>query len=192
MTTTEHTHKSEDLSAQYRALADRITSLLEGTDIRMLRRSSPCEGWDGTDVLEHLVTTQRDFLSSHVTMPGLSATEPLEQWHEHVSQVEALLAEGTADTEFDGYFGPTTIGATLARFYGFDMIVHRWDIGQAVGVDVPWDEAELEQVETSIAGFGDHLYAEGICNDPLEVADGATKQERLLALLGRRPVGGLA
>lgn len=192
MTTTEHTHTSDQLTVQYRTLADRISSLLHGTDNQALHQPSPCEGWDGTDVLEHLVSTQRDFLASHVTMPELSATGPLERWREHIAQVEALLAEGTGDTELDGYFGPTTIGATLARFYGFDMIVHRWDIGQAAGVDVPWDEAELEQVETSIAGFGDHLYAEGICADPLEVADGATRQERLLALMGRRPVGGLA
>ena len=186
MTTTDHTHTSDDFGTEYRTLADRITSLLHSTDIRSLHRPSPCEGWDGAAVLEHLITTQRDFLGKHTTMPELGATDPLERWREHISQVAALLADGVGELEFDGYFGPTTVGATLARFYGFDMVVHRWDIGAAIGVAVVWDEDELDQVETSIAGFGDHLYAEGICTAPVEAGSGASRQQQLLALMGRR------
>jgi uncharacterized protein (TIGR03086 family) len=192
MTTRSDTHKSSDLTTQYRSLADRITSLLHSTDTTMLGNPSPCDGWDGAAVVEHLITTQRDFLGRHTTMPELTVSELRERWAQHVSQVLALLGEGVGGTAFDGYFGPTTVGDTLARFYGFDMIVHRWDLGQAGGVDVTWDTSELELVETSIAGFGDHLYAEGICADPVEVPDDATRQERLLALMGRRAVGALA
>lgn len=191
-TTTDQTPTSEQLSTEYRTLADRVTSILHGTDTQLLRRPSPCEGWDGADVLDHVITTQRDFLSGHVTLPELSATDPVDRWREHVSQVTDLLADGVGATAFDGYFGPTTVGATLARFYGFDMIVHRWDIGTAIGVEVPWDADEIEQVATSIAGFGDHLYAEGICADPVEAPSGATRQQELLALMGRQDVGALA
>jgi len=192
MTTTNHTNYADLLSTQYRTLADRMTILLDATDSRSLQRPSPCEGWDGADVLEHMITTQRDFLGSHTTVPELTATEPVERWQEHVSQVGALLTDGLGETEFEGYFGPTTVGATLARFYGFDMIVHRWDIGAAVGVEVVWDEDELQQAETSIDGFGDHLYAEGICAEPIQAGPGATRQQRLLALMGRRGVGAIA
>lgn len=191
-TTADQTPTSEQLSTQYRTLADRITSILHSTDTQMLHRPSPCEGWDASDVLDHLITTQRDFLAGHATLPELSATEPVDRWREHVSQVTDLLAGGVGDIEFDGYFGPTTVGATLARFYGFDLIVHRWDIGTAIGVDAPWDPTEIEQVATSIAGFGDHLYAEGICAEPVDAPSGATRQQELLALMGRRDVGALA
>lgn len=192
MTTTDRTDKIEHLSAHYRALADRITILLHGTDSGSLQHPSPCEGWNGADVVDHLITTQRDFLGRHTTMPELSTDEPVERWQQHVSQVVALLADGIGENAFDGHFGPTTIGATLARFYGFDMVVHRWDIGAAIGVDVVWDDAELVQAETSIAGFGDSLYGEGICAEPIEVGSGATRQQQLLALMGRRSVGAVA
>ncbi|GAB2617385.1 maleylpyruvate isomerase family mycothiol-dependent enzyme [Pseudactinotalea suaedae] len=192
MTTTNHTDNADLLSLQYRTLADRITSLLHATDSRSLHRPSPCEGWDGADVVEHMITTQRDFLGRHTTMPELTATEPIERWQQHVAQVGALLADGIGETHLEGYFGPTTLGATLARFYGFDMVVHRWDIGAAIGVDVVWDQDELAQTETSIDGFGDHLYADGICAEPIEPGPGATRQQRLLARMGRRGVGAIA
>ena len=192
MTTTDDTHESDQLTTEYSTLAGRITSLLHGTDNRSLQLPSPCEGWDGAAVLEHLIDTQREFLARHVTMPALGAVEPSERWRKHVSQVATLLADGIGEIEFDGYFGPTTVGATLARFYGFDMVVHRWDIGAAIGVEVVWDEDELDQVETSISGFGDHLYAEGVCADPVEAGSGASRQQQLLALMGRRDVGAVA
>lgn len=87
---------------------------------------------------------------------------------------------------FDGHFGPTTIGETLERFYVFDMVVHRWDVARAVGVDDAFTEAELDQLEAGIASFGDALHMEGICQPGVEAAPGADRQTQVLATLGRR------
>ncbi len=87
---------------------------------------------------------------------------------------------------FDGHFGPTTIGETLMRFYGFDMVAHRWDVGSAAGLDVRFSDDEMTLMETAAAGFGPALYGDGVCKPGVEVAPDADRQTRLLATLGRQ------
>ena len=94
--------------------------------------------------------------------------------------------EGFATEEYDGYFGRTSVADTLANFYGFDMVVHRWDLARAVGADATWTEEEMDALETNLDALGDNLYTQGVCKPPLDVDDGAPRQERLLARLGRR------
>ena len=79
----------------------------------------------------------------------------------------------------------TTVGETLLRFYGFDMIAHRWDIAAAAGLDHRFTEDELTEMESAADGFGDALYADGIC-ERLDTPAGADRQTALLARLGRR------
>lgn len=88
--------------------------------------------------------------------------------------------------EYDGYFGRTTLAATLADFYGFDLIAHRWDLGRATGQEVAFSGAEMDTMETAIAGFGESLYMDGICARPVAVPQDATRQQRILATLGRQ------
>lgn len=105
----------------------------------------------------------------------------------HDAAVRELLAdEAFATSEYDGFFGPTTAADTMRDFYGWDLVVHRWDLGRAVGQDVVWDDAERTFVATGLTGFGDHLYAEGICRPAVPAPDDADEQTRVLALLGRR------
>ena len=149
---------------------------------------SPCEGWAAADVLHHVVDTQRDFLEKRgCAMGNRPEGRPEAIWQQHLESVRRVLAdEDLVTAEYDGYFGRTTIAATLADFYGFDLIAHRWDIGRATGQEVTFSEAEMEDMEAAIAGFGETLYSEGICARPVDVPETAPRQARLLAMLGRR------
>ncbi|CAN5905874.1 TIGR03086 family metal-binding protein [soil metagenome] len=181
-------------AAQYQELAERFAGIADAVDAARWDAPSPCEGWSAADVIDHIVTTQRDFLGSHDIDVGQApdvAADPAKAWHAHADAVAGALAQpGVAETTFNGFFGPTTVGETLARFYGFDMIVHRWDLAQAGGVTTTFSDAELDQIETSIDGFGEHLYAEGICKPAVHIAADASRQHRLLARMGRDPRGG--
>jgi uncharacterized protein (TIGR03086 family) len=110
--------------------------------------------------------------------------DPAAVWAAHRAAVLAVDDE-VWHREYAGFFGPTTVGATLAEFYGFDLVVHRWDVGRAVGRDVRFSDAEMDDAERAVAGFGEHLYGEGICARPVPVPNGADRQTRLLAVLGR-------
>ena len=149
---------------------------------------SPCEGWTAHDVLDHVLDSQRDFLATRDVDPGpRPAGTPRDAWHEHLEGMRRLLADDElVGQEYDGYFGRTSIADTMASFYGFDMVVHRWDLGRALGQEVRWSEEEMERLEKAIAGFGDALYSPGVSAPALDVRPDADRQTRILALLGRR------
>lgn len=167
--------------------------------------ASPCEGWSARDVLAHVIDTQREFLAKHGhALPGPSASQggagagtqpaastpsahdPTQQWRTHAAAVDRLLAdESVAGQRFDGFFGPTTIGETMARFYGFDLLVHRWDIGTSQGDEVGFSDEELTAIDTAVDGFGEHAYAPGIFGTPVEVGGDGTRQARVLGRTGR-------
>ena len=163
---------------------DRFTAVVDGTTD--WDAPSPCERWAARDVVDHVVSTERDYLEKHgAALPEREAA-PAADWHAHADAVRRLLADRDfAELRFDGYFGPTTIEELLGSFYGFDLKVHRWDLALAGGRETTWDDTELEQIETAAAGFGDRLYADGVCRPALPTDDDADRQTRLLAVMGR-------
>lgn len=150
---------------------------------------SACEGWSARDVLDHVITTERDFFAGHHIDLGAApdvAGSPVEAWKTHLAAVRSLIGDDSvAERTFDGYFGPTTIGATVVDFYGWDLLPHRWDIARSAGRDEAFTDDELTTLEDSIDEMGDQLYAEGICRPPVPVGDGANRQTKVLARLGR-------
>lgn len=150
---------------------------------------SPCEEWTAAGVLDHVVETQRSFLAERGAEIGeRPAGTPTEVWAAHVAAVAAATTDDDfVSSEYDGYFGRTTLADTLANFYGFDMIVHRWDLGRSLGQDVTWDEAEMQLLEQAMAGFGDALYSPGVCGPAVDVPTDASRQDRILGRLGRQP-----
>ena len=171
---------------EYRAAADPLSTVVES--VCDWSAESPCAGWTVADVVDHVIDTQRDFLIGCQLQPGPRPDGPADQaWSAHRRAVEALIADPTvADAAYEGFFGPTTIGENLCRFYGFDMIAHRWDIATGSGQACRFTEGELDELERRIEGFGAMLYTEGICGPALQPATDAPRQTRGLALLGRR------
>ena len=172
----------------YDAHADRFSAVVEAAGDTDWSSPSPCEGWTAADVLDHVVDTQRDFLDKRGADVGARPEgTPQEVWAAHRDVVRRVTADDAfVSEEYDGYFGRTTVADTLANFYGFDLLVHRWDLARALGRDVTWDDGELDKIEASLDGFGDALYSDGVCKPALEVPAGASRQERVLGRMGRQ------
>jgi uncharacterized protein (TIGR03086 family) len=167
--------------------ADRFTAIVDGASPGRWPDMSPCEGWSAADLVDHVVESQRSFLDrQQIDLGPRPGGDPATVWHAHLSAMLQAVAD-VADREYDGYFGRTTIGDTLANFYGFDLVVHRWDLARATGQDSAFSEDEMDYLEQAIAGFGDQLYAEGVCKPAVPAPEEATRQERLLATMGRDP-----
>ena len=113
---------------------------------------SPCAQWSAADVVAHVVDTQRDFLTQRGFDVGPRPEgDPAAVWHRHLDLVTALVQdERRVTAEYDGYFGRTTLAATLADFYGWDLLVHRWDLGRAAGQPVELSEQEQGRVELHV------------------------------------------
>lgn len=165
--------------------ADRFTAIVNS--VSDWATPSPCTEWTASGVLDHVVDTQRLFFAQHGAPLGeRESGGPTATWATHRIEIEPLVQDVTwMGTQYAGWFGPTTVGETLSTFYGFDLLVHGWDIATTSGERYEWTETEMDQVESAISAFGPALYTEGICGTALDVPDDAGRQRKLLAALGR-------
>jgi uncharacterized protein (TIGR03086 family) len=150
--------------------------------------ASPCPGWSGIDVLDHLVQSERAFAErfGQDLGPAPAATEPIAIWSAHADAMRTLIERpGVAEIPYPTPWGDSTVGAMLANFYGFDLIVHRWDVARAAGHDTRFTEAELDGLEATIAQLGDLMYGPGAFAGGVTAPAGADRQTRVLAVLGR-------
>lgn len=67
-----------------------------------------------------------------------------------------------------------------------DQLIHAWDLGKAIGVDVQFDETLAHEIFERMDAKRDTLAASGLFAEPVAVDETAHIQTRLLALLGRR------
>ncbi len=198
-----------DNAALFTTRADRYGTLLDGAEGHWGERSdgkmrggertdgktcwdapTPCTGWTVRDVVRHTIDTEREFLDRHdlhLAVVVDADTDPAAAWRAHAAAVGSVLADGAADRAIDGYFGPTTIGATMADFYGWDLMIHGWDIARATGQEWPVTADEAEALGRTADGWGPALYSEGVCAPAVQVPADASPQDRLLARLGRDP-----
>lgn len=85
----------------------------------------------------------------------------------------------------DGFFGPSTIGETLAAFYLFDLLVHRWDISVGTGQEVEFSAQECVWLHERMDGYGDVMYSDGMFGAAAPAPPGADDTARVLARTGR-------
>lgn len=151
---------------------------------------TPCDGWTVRDVVVHVIDTEREFLERQDLAPGPAPDvgDPAAAWRSHASAVAEVLArDGVAAREYDGYFGRTTIAATMADFYGWDLVVHGSDIGRATGQEWSVSDEEAASLHATADGWGAALNSEGVCAPQVEVPEDSSVTDRLLARLGRDP-----
>ncbi len=179
---------SDQLTATFLARVDRFSAVVDlgPASGRTWDSPSPCADWTAAAVLHHVISTQRDFLAQRGADLGPATGVLVQAWANHRHDLRRLLADGTfGAAEYDGHFGATTVGDSLVRFYGFDLLVHGWDLAQALGRDFTLSDAEVAALNTEADGFGPALHADGICAAAVEPPAGADPQQRLLARLGR-------
>lgn len=178
---------------RYCALSDAFGGVVDSLPAGAWDAPSACEGWAGRDVLDHVVGTQRDFFAARGVALGADSTredDPVARWQSHDDEVRRIVTDpAVTSMEYDSIIGPTTVGETLVNFFGFDLIVHRWDLARSADLDERFTEAELDAIESALPAFGDHLYDEGVCKPALPVGPDADRQVAVLARLGRAARG---
>ena len=180
----------QDPASRFDRLASPLTRLVDNVPAAAWSEPSPCEGWTAADVLEHLIDTERTFLlTSGGDLPELApkvADGPALAWRTHAeAAARTLIDPRVGEKAYDTPFGPSTVGDVFIDFYGFDLIVHRWDIARAAGMDARLTDAELDIISAAADGWGERLYGDGICAQPVEVPADAPREVQVLARFGR-------
>jgi uncharacterized protein (TIGR03086 family) len=175
-------------SLAYEASLRPLSLLLSAVPAEAWANPSPCPGWTARDVVAHMIDTQRNLLTDHGhdLGPAPDLTDPAAGFRDHADRVSILVTrDDIVDAPYEGFFGPTTVGATLQQFYVWDMLVHRWDIARATGGTEVLTTDEMERIEAGADSFGSALHMDGICGPAVPVPGDADRQTRLLGRLGR-------
>ncbi|MGW8528155.1 TIGR03086 family metal-binding protein [Nocardiopsis sp. NPDC055824] len=179
-----------DISERYARLSDAFASTVAAVPDDRWTAPSPCEGWTARDVVRHVVDTQGMFLRlvgrDLGDIPSVDA-DPAAAWDAARAVVRADLDDPElADAGYDGYFGPTTFARSVDQFLSFDLVVHRWDLARAAGLDDRLDPEDVRWAHGNTAAFGDSMRGNGVCGPELTPPEGADAQTRFLAFVGRR------
>ncbi len=179
-------------STRFDAAASQFAALLAAVPADGWATPSACDGWSVAEVLQHVVTTEADFLAQRGlaidALSGAADAAAIDAWPAvRVAMRAALDDPNVATTAFDGYFGPTTIEAVVDRFYTMDLIVHRWDIAAALdlGEHSVLSTAELAAVRGNLVGLEAVMRSPGLFGPAVAVPAEADEQATLLGYIGR-------
>lgn len=181
---------TESVADRYRRLSSAMAGTLAEVDPHRWNDPSPCEGWSALDVLRHVVETQglvAGFVDRELGPGPPEGSDPLGAWISASGQMQAQLDDPALATEaFEAHDGPMTFEAAVDKLLNLDLVVHRWDIGTAVDLDVEIDPADLAWATAVAEAMGDDIRMEGVCGPALDPPAGASPQVAFLAFLGRR------
>ncbi|SHG68049.1 TIGR03086 family metal-binding protein [Streptoalloteichus hindustanus] len=159
--------------------------------------ATPCAEWTVRDLVNHLTSEQlwAPWLLRGATLDEVGdrfdgdqlGDDPPRRWDRAAGVArEGFHRQGALDGTVH-----TSGGVLPARDYGWqmttDLTVHGWDLARGIGDDDTLDEELVEAVYAAVRPQVDSWQGIGIFDPPVPVPDSAPTQDRLVALLGRRP-----
>jgi uncharacterized protein (TIGR03086 family) len=159
--------------------------------------ATPCTDWDVRALLNHLLgalTMWRGLPSGDADMSALAAEYTggdVSQSYDEIAgaTLDAWRADGVVDNpvQFPGSEMP---GAFAARMLAGDVLLHGWDLAQATGQTVAWNQALaadiLDWQGEAARRFPPEMRAHAFAPE-VETPPGADAMTRLLCVSGRRP-----
>lgn len=164
---------------------------------------TPDTEWSVADLVNHLVDEHRwvpplldglDLDAAGKVVEGARSlpvdvgvgANPAELWDEAAAgSADAVTAPGALDRQVELSRG-TTPGRTYLREMVFDLAVHSWDLGKAIGHDALLPRELVEFVLSDLPAGGD-LTSTGLFAKPVDVGADAPPQDQLMAATGRDP-----
>ena len=174
----------------YRAATDRATAVVDAVRPDQLESPTPCTEWTVQQLLDHLVGGTEYLLSA------AEQREPAQPSHATGADYRRGVADVLAALQLPGTMEQTCMSplgfewpvaqAVAGTF--MDVLIHTWDLARATGQD---DKLDPDLVDACTAMFLPDMpergRAAGIIGPAVQVGDGASPQDRLLAAMGRRP-----
>jgi uncharacterized protein (TIGR03086 family) len=151
-----------------------------------LDAATPCDDWDVRTLLNHMLDTQRYFLASaRGEEAALPNREPPQTLSDHpdvdFDSMRRDVLDVFGDPEVQEKTGPA-LGIAFS-----DQLLHGWDVARATNQDTTMPEGLAQAAYDTIHGRFTDEQRKGVFKLEVEVGDGASVQDRLLAYTGRDP-----
>ncbi len=150
---------------------------------------SPCEGWKGQDVVDHVLGGTTFFTTGFGgTAPTVdeAADLPARYAALRAALVETISRPGALDQMVSSPIGGEVPGGVMLGIFTTDTLIHTWDLARASGRDVELDAELLERSWEGAKPIESILRQPGIFGPAVEVPEEAPFQARALAFFGRQ------
>lgn len=192
-------HLIEHFLAVQHAFGDRVHAITED----QWQRATPDTDWTVADLVSHLVDEHRwaapllhglDLDTAgkvahggrDLPVDGGVGANIAELWDEAAAaSADAFTGDGALERRVELSRGATPV-AQYIREMIFDLVLHAWDLGVAIGFEGPLPDAVVESVYGQAKAIGD-LTASGLFAAPVPVPDDAPTIDKLVGLTGRTP-----
>jgi len=112
-------------------------------------------------------------------------TDPLRTYDDSALVAAAVFrAPGAMEAPCAVSYGPVP-GEVYCGHRFIDVLIHGWDVASSTGQDTTLDPELVEACVEVLEPQLDMLVGSGMFGTPLEVPEDASRQTRLLAMLGR-------
>lgn len=184
----------ETVSDRFRRRSTGLTDVVTAVPDDQWDASTPCDEWNARQLVGHVIDTQYLFAGFIGLEPERGPSvddDPVAAWHAARKVTQSALDDpALANQEFEGFSGRSTFASAVDRFLMVDLVIHRWDLATAAGLDTTLPDEDVAQLEIStrvLAGeVGDAMRTGGAFGPALDAPADADTQTRLLAFLGRR------
>ena len=162
-------------------------------------KPTPCREWTVRQLVEHLVDEHRwipPLMGGHdlhtaqqivASQAEASAGDTAEDWHAaSTASMQALADPDALERTVELSRGPTPAQQYLMEMM-FDLVVHGWDLGRAIGYPEQMPDALVEPTLHAATAMADELAGSGMFDPPVEIGAGASTADQLAALTGRDP-----
>lgn len=157
-------------------------------------KPTPCSEWDVKALMNHIlneVAWIEPLLQGNTieevgtSLDGdLVGEDPVKSWHEICEK-----AINAADKTPDDTIVHLSYGDKTARDYvnevGGDVIVHGWDLAQAIGAPYTIDSKTCEGITDAMGAILPMAKSAGLVKDLPDAPEDASDEEKLLAQFGR-------
>jgi uncharacterized protein (TIGR03086 family) len=185
-----------DLRAEHRDACDAFSQRVGAVGPGDLVRATPCDGWDVTDLLSHVVR-------NHLFLAPLLAGRPPKEIKAELSgdvlgddwcgaweaasrsALAAFEAPGALEQPIRLAMG-TMPGASAVEVLTSDVLIHTWDLARATGTDERLPPALVRSCFERAKPLDQLLRATGMFGSALTAPDGADEQKSMLAFFGRQ------
>ena len=194
----------DDLLTLYLSAEHEFTVRVHAVGEDQWDNATPDTEWKVADLVEHLIEEHRwaaplmhgqDLESAAKVVEG-SRSLPVhggvganlaQEWDDAVIlSNEAFTAPGALDREVELSRGATPVRSYVEEMI-FDLTIHAWDLGQAIGYAEPLPDNLVSTMYSAVSALGGDLSGSGLFAPPVDCADDAPTIDKLVALTGRKP-----
>lgn len=146
--------------------------------------STPCNEWTVRELVDHAVDVQTRMGAAL----GSTAAEGSDWTIVHAAMNDALSGADALDGSIDHPAMGEMPKHQVLGIAGSDLLLHSWDLARAIGADEALPAAAIEAVAMGLQRMpAEFMRSSGRFGPEIDVDDGASAQDRLLAFSGRQP-----